>query len=115
MSSRSERSCFGQAEGSGPCVTVVLLVSGLIVRAGPTVLLFSCGGMSYTQLRSAPDAPDTLNAREKTGNEPHRGVIASLNFYVAFLNQMFSWATVCKDIVNRLLVWYARFVEVIDV
>jgi len=34
-------------------------------RAGSSVLLLSCGGMSYTQLRSAPDAPDTLNAREK--------------------------------------------------
>lgn len=84
-------------------------------RAGPSVLLFSCGGMSYTQLRSAPDAPDALNTREKTPSEPHRGVIARLKLNVTFLDQMLSRATVCKDIINPLLVWHARFVGVIDV
>lgn len=79
------------------------------------MLLFSCGGMSYTQLRSAPDAPDTLNTREKTPSEPQRGLIARLKLNVTFLKQMLSRATVRKDIINPLLVWYARFVEVIDV
>lgn len=102
---RCECSCFGQV-----CVNASSSL-GSDRRAGPSVLLFSCGGMSYTQLRSAPDAPDTLNTREKTPSEPQRGLIARLKLNVTFLSR----ATVRKDFINPLLVWYVRFVEVIDV
>jgi len=77
-------------------------------RAGSSVLLLSCGGMSYTQLRSAPDAPDTLNAREKNTQRAAPWCNRASEVMCDFLKPMFSLATVWKGVINRSLVCWSH-------